>query len=191
MFGHSESVRYQSIQDEGILTPSSHWYAVHTRSNFEVRVADQLSAKNIENYLPAYEEMHQWQDRKRKVLVPIFPGYVFVRFGTRTPTRLRLLQTSGVVRIVGQGGKDEPVFDHEVEAIRSVLKSNIRCFAHPLLREGAWVRVKRGPLKGVQGYFVRLKNQSRLVISVNVLSQSVATELDCRDVELIRSAAVN
>ena len=191
MLGQSESVRYQSLQNEGILTPPSNWYAVHTRSNFEVRVADQFSAKGIENYLPAYEEMHQWQDRKRKVLLPLFPGYVFVRIGDHTQTKLPLLQTPGVVRIVGQGGKVEPVFDHEVEAIRSVLKSNIRCFAHPFLREGAWVRVKRGPLKGVQGYFVRLKNQSRLVISVNVLSQSVATELDCRDVELVRCAAVN
>ena len=191
MLGQSESVRYQSLQNEGILTPPSNWYAVHTRSNFEVRVADQFSAKNIENYLPAYEEMHQWKDRKRKVLLPLFPGYVFVRIGDHTQTKLPLLQTPGVVRIVGQGGKVEPVFDHEVEAIRSVLKSNIRCFAHPFLREGAWVRVKRGPLKGVQGYFVRLKNQSRLVISVNLLSQSVATEVDCRDVELVRCAAVN
>jgi transcription antitermination factor NusG len=190
MLGQSESVRYQSLQNEGILTPPSNWYAVHTRSNFEVRVADQFSAKNIENYLPAYEEMHQWQDRKRKVLVPLFPGYLFVRIGEHTQTRLPLLQTSGVVRIVGQGGKDEPVSGHEVEAIRSVLKSNTPCFAHPFLREGAWVRVKRGPLKGVEGYFVRLRNQSRLVISVNVLSQSVATEVDCRDVELVRCTAV-
>jgi transcription antitermination factor NusG len=190
MLGDSESVRYQVFQNEEILTPPSQWYAVHTRSNFEVRVADQLSAKNIENYLPAYEEMHQWQDRKRKVLVPLFPGYVFVRVG-HTQARLPLLQTSGVVRIVGQGGKAEPVSDHEVEAIRNVLKSNTRCFAHPFLREGAWVRVKRGPLKGVEGFLVRLKKQSRLVISVNVLSKSVATEVDSSDVELVRGAAVN
>jgi transcription antitermination factor NusG len=186
MLGHLGPSRNQVLQNEGILTPSSHWYAVHTRSNFEVRVADQLSAKNIENYLPAYEEMHQWQDRKRKVLVPLFPGYVFVRVGQHTQTRLPLLQTSGVVRIVGQGGKDEPVADQEVEAIRSVLKSNTRCFAHPFLREGAWVRVKRGPLTGVEGFLVRLKKQSRLVISVNVLAQSVAIEVDCSDVELVR-----
>jgi transcription antitermination factor NusG len=190
MFGHSESVRYQSIQDEGILTPPSNWYAVHTRSNFEVRVADQFSAKNIENFLPAYEEIHQWKDRKRRVLLPLFPGYLFVRIGDHTETRLPLLQTSGVVRIVGQGGKHEPVLDHEIEAIRIVLKSNTRCLAHPFLREGAWVRVKRGPLKGVEGFLVRLRNQSRLVISVNVLSRSVATEVDCSDVELVRRPAV-
>jgi transcription termination/antitermination protein NusG len=191
MSGHSEFVRHQVLQNEGILTPPPYWYAVHTRSNFEVRVADQFSAKGIENYLPAYEEMHQWQDRKRKVMVPLFPGYVFVRIGQHTRMRLPLLQTSGVVRIVGQGGTDEPVSDHEVEAIRSVLKSNLPCFAHPFLRQGAWVRVKRGPLKGVEGFLVRLKKQSRLVISVNVLSQSVATEVDCSDVELVRCAPVS
>src|ERR1017187_5516657 len=191
MSGQMEAVCYQTLQNGGALSSPSSWYAVHTRSNFEVRVADQFSAKNIENFLPAYEEIHQWKDRKRRVLLPLFPGYLFVRIGDHTETRLPLLQTSGVVRIVGQGGKHEPVLDHEIEAIRIVLKSNTRCLAHPFLREGAWVRVKRGPLKGVQGYFVRLKNQSRLVISVNVLSQSVATELDCRDVELVRCAAVN
>lgn len=191
MFGHLESVDYESFQNERILTPPPSWYAVHTRSNFEVRVADQFSAKGIENYLPAYEEMHQWQDRKRKVLVPLFPGYVFVRIADHTQTRLPLLQTPGVVRIVGQGGNHEPLSDHEVEAIRSVLQSNTRCFAHPFLREGAWVRVKRGPLKGVEGYLVRLKGQSRLVISVNILSQSVATEVDCSDVALVRCTAVS
>jgi transcriptional antiterminator NusG len=185
------AVRYDFLRDEGILAPPSHWYAVHTRSNFEARVADQLSAKDIENYLPAYEEIHQWKDRKRKIQVPLFPGYMFVRIGERTHARLQLLQTSGVVRIVGQGGKNEPVSDREVEATRTVLESNIRCFAHPFLREGAWVRVTRGPLKGVEGYLVRLKSQSRLVISVNVLSQSVAAEVDSCDVEPVRGTAVH
>jgi transcription antitermination factor NusG len=190
MSGQMEAVCYQSLHNEGVLSPQPNWYAVHTRSNFEVRVADQFSAKNIENFLPAYEEIHQWKDRKRKVRLPLFPGYLFIRIGDRTQTRLPLLQTSGVVRIVGQGGKHEPVFDHEIEAIRIVLKSNTRCLAHPFLREGAWVRVKRGPLKGVEGFLVRLRNQSRLVISVNVLSRSVATEVDCSDVELVRRPAV-
>lgn len=161
----------------------SNWYAVHTRSNFEVRVADQIAVKGIENYLPAYEETHQWKDRKKKVQVPLFPGYLFARLVETSHARLQLLQTPGVVRIVGQGAKDEPVVDHEIEAIRTVLRSKARCFSHPFLREGDWVQVRRGPLKGVEGYFVRLRNQSRLVISVNVLSQSVATEVDARDVE--------
>jgi transcription termination/antitermination protein NusG len=174
-----------------MLPPQSHWYAVHTRSRFEVRVADRFSETCIENYLPAYEEVHQWKDRKRKVLVPLFGGYVFARLGDRPQVRRQLLQTPGVVRIVGQAGRDEPIPDHEVEALRSVLTTNAPYYAHPFLQEGAWVRVKRGPLKGIQGYLVRLTKRSRLVISVIALAQSVATEVDCCDVELVHSVAVS
>jgi transcription termination/antitermination protein NusG len=162
------------------------WHALHTRSNFEVRVANQLTASGIENYLPSFEEVHQWKDRKRKIQVPLFPGYLFVRFGSGSPHRVRVLQSSGVVGIVGTPGRDEAVAEQEIESIRTALEARLRCQPHPFLREGDWVRVKRGALKNIEGYLVRHKNQARLVISVSVLGQAVSVELDTADVERTR-----
>ncbi len=164
------------------------WYAVYTRSNFEKRVAADLEAKRVENYLPLVEQLHQWKDRKKVVDVPVFPGYVFARFADSNKARLQVLKTIGSVRILGQGDRIEPIPDVEIESIRKLLKANVPCFAHPFLREGAWVRVKRGALKDLEGLLVRVKSKTRLVLSVTLLSQSVATEIDISDVEVIRPA---
>lgn len=165
------------------------WYALYTRSNFEKRVAHELTAKRIENYLPLIEQVHQWKDRRKRVDLPVFPGYVFVRFCDSRGARLEALRTTGTVRLLGHGDRLEPIPDAEIESIQRLLKARVPCFAHPFLREGAWVRVKSGPLRDVEGLLVRIKNRTRLVLSVALLSQSVATEIDVRDVEVLRPAA--
>jgi len=164
------------------------WYALYTRSHFEKRVAAELTTKGVENYLPVIEQVHQWKDRRKLVEVPVFAGYVFVRFADGREVRLDVLRTAGSVRILGHGDRSEPVPDAEIESIRRLLKAQVPCFSHPFLREGAWVRVKRGPLRDVEGLLVRVKNKTRLVLSVALLSQSVATEIDLADVEVVRAA---
>jgi transcription antitermination factor NusG len=159
------------------------WYAVHTRSNFEKRIATELSAKGIETFVPSYQEVHQWKDRKQKLEVPLFAGYVFTRFADQAETRIAVLRTTGVARILGGVGTIEPVPDHEIEAVRSLMQYNVACYPCPILREGAWVRVIRGALTGAEGLLVRIKNQTRLVVSVTLLSRSVSAEIDARDVE--------
>jgi transcription antitermination factor NusG len=161
------------------------WYAIHGRSNFEKRIAGELSEKGITSYLPAFEEVHQWKDRKRKVEMPLFPGYVFARFFDDPETRLRVLRTAGVVRILGRGGEIEAVPEKQIESVRTVLTSRIPCFAHPMLRVGSPVRVVRGPLRGLEGMLARSKRQARLVVSVPLLNQSVTVEMNASDVEPI------
>ena len=170
----------------GILHTGPRWYAVHTRSNFEQRVAAELAAKGLESFLPATQEIHNWKDRKKLVEIPVFPGYVFARFPDSGAARVQVLRTSGAVRILGTSTAIEPVPEVEIESIRQLLRSTVPFFAHPFLREGALVRVRRGPLQGVEGLLLRVKNQGRLVLSVQMLAQSVATEVDIDAVEVLR-----
>ncbi len=148
--------------------------------------APSWQSKGIEHYLAIFEELRQWKDRKKVVELPLISGYVFVRFEDTDATRLKVLRTTGVVRILGAGGAIDPIPDREIESIRQALRSGNRCFAHPFVREGTWVRVRRGALAGIEGRLVRFKNQDRLVLSVELLSQAVATEVDARDVEPAR-----
>jgi transcription antitermination factor NusG len=164
-----------------------HWYVVHTRSNYEQRVVRELSARNFEIYLPVFRELHRWKDRNKLIERPLFPGYVFVHMIDSAPSRLAIFKIDGVVRILGQGDRIEAVAEEEIDALRRLLNITGRCLAHPLLREGAWVRVKSGALKGLEGLLVGLKNRTRLVLSVTLLSQSVSTEIDASDVEFLRS----
>jgi transcription antitermination factor NusG len=165
-----------------------HWYAIRTRSNFEKRIAGELGEKGLEPYLPAYEETRQWKDRKQKIAVPLFAGYLFARFLASPEERLRVLKTAGVVRILGHDGRIEPIPEEQIEAVRTVLNSRVVCFAQPLLREGVRVRVVRGALEGLEGAMVRRKKQARLVISIPLLNQSVVAEVNTHDVEVIGGA---
>lgn len=162
------------------------WYAVQTRSRFEKTVRGELSRWGIDHYLATFQDVHQWKDRKKVVEVPLFSGYVFVRLEDTEAARLQVLKTNGVVRILGVGGRMEPVPDFEIDSIRQLLASGTRCYPHPFIREGSWVRMRRGPLAGVEGRLIRVKSQTRLVLSIELLSQAVATEVDASDVETIR-----
>lgn len=163
------------------------WYAVRTRSNCEAKSRSILSEKGVETYLPTFREVHQWKDRKKVVEQPLFPGYLFVRIADCPQTRISVLSSDGVVGILGCGTSMEPVPESEMEAVRRMLEAGVGCRTNPLLQEGAWVRVKRGPLKNLEGLLVRVKNQMRLVVSITLLAQSVSTEIDASDVQFLRS----
>lgn len=169
------------------MSEVSQWYAIRTRSNCEKKVSSMLTEKGIENYLPVFREVHQWKDREKLIDLPLFLGYLFANMVDCREARLDVLRSNGVVNILGRGDRIEPVPASEIEAVRQLLKTSVRPQAHPLLQEGAWVRVKRGPLRNLEGLLVRVKNQTRLVLSVTLLSQSVSAEIDASDVQFIRS----
>ncbi|MBV8903875.1 MAG: UpxY family transcription antiterminator, partial [Acidobacteriia bacterium] len=148
------------------------WYAVHTRSNFERQVQMEIDGNGLECYLPSYVEEHQWKDRKKKVTLPLFPGYLFVRLRDVPSERFTVIKSRGVVRIVGAADRIEPVAEEEIAAVRRILDANLACHGHPFLRAGMRVRVKKGPLRGLDGFLVRIKNSARLVISVNLIAKS-------------------
>lgn len=166
------------------------WYAVHTRSNFEKKVALELDRKGIETFLPAFCEVHRWKDRKKTVEIPYFPSYIFVRIEDEPERRLDVLRTNGTVRILGNAGAIEPIPEAEIDRFQRLVASRLSVQSHPFMKEGASVRVKAGPLQGIEGLLVQVRNQNRLLLSLNLLARSVATEIDLCDVELIRSSAV-
>jgi len=171
------------------LAHKRRWYAIQTRSRFEETVVAQLTARAVETYFPSFEEIHQWKDRKRVVKMAAFPGYVFARFAEDSDSRVHILQARGAVRIVGHGGGIVPIPDSDIDSVRLLLGHKGRCFSNPFLREGTWVRVHRGPLKNLEGLFIRFKNSCRIVVSIELVSQSVAAEVDASDVEAVGRTA--
>lgn len=169
---------------DGVAQPDSvpGWYAVHTRSNFEKRVSAALERKGFTTYLPLISERHQWKDRKRIVERPLFSGYVFVAFSGDADQQLTILRTAGAARLVGAAGKPERIPGIQIDAVRELVGAGVPLMTLPLLNAGAPIRVRRGPLAGLEGILMRVKNTHRLVVSIDLLSQSVAAEVDLRDV---------
>lgn len=81
------------------------WYALHTRSRHEKRVAANLEEKGVTAFLPLVREVHAWSDRRKMVDVPVFPGYVFTRIVYGAEVRVLLLKTEGVASLVGAEGR--------------------------------------------------------------------------------------
>lgn len=159
----------------------SGWWALYTRHQHEKVVADILSAKGFEVFLPLYESIRRWKDRNKVLSMPLFPCYVFVRGGLNR--RLQVVTTPGVHMILFSGEKVAIIPEAEIQAIRAAAEGPFQLEPHPFLKCGERVRVKRGPLEGVEGVLVRKKNLHRLVLSVDMLAQSVALEIDAADVE--------
>ncbi|HEY1580280.1 MAG TPA: UpxY family transcription antiterminator [Terracidiphilus sp.] len=158
----------------------SPWCAVYTRHQHERSVGEMLEAKGYEVFLPLYESMRRWKDRQKLLLLPLFPGYVFVRGAL--DRRLPILTTPGVHMIISRGERVVLVPDEELEAIQRTIEGKLRVEPHPFLRCGERVRVVRGSLEGVEGVLTRKKNLYRLILSVQMLAQSVAVEIDAKDV---------
>jgi len=162
------------------------WYAVYTRSRHEQKVNDRLTEKNIETFLPLIERWSRRKDRRKRVLFPLFPGYLFVHALMDNDTRLDILKTESVVRILRNERGPAPIPDEQVNGIKVLMKSGISPTPHPYLKEGMRVRVADGPLIGIEGIFLKTKpNKHRLVLSVDILQESVCVEIDDLSVEPI------
>ncbi len=159
----------------------THWYAAYTCANHEKRVAAELMLREVEHLLPVYSSIRRWKDRRVRVDLPLFPGYVFVRLAMRD--RLRVVQIPSVVRLVGFGGLPTALPDTEVDVMRSGLSQGLRAEPHPYLTVGRRVTVRSGPLAGAQGILLRRKGNFRVVISVELIQRAVAVDVDVADVE--------
>jgi transcription antitermination factor NusG len=157
------------------------WCALYTRSRHEKAVAEMLAAKEFEVFLPLYESIRRWKDRKMLLALPLFPCYVFVRGGVYR--RLDVLTTPGVHMVLLRGERVAIIPESEIQALRKAVEGPSRIEPHPFLKCGERVRVTRGSLEGVEGILVRKKNLYRLVISVDMMAQSAAVEIDASDVE--------
>ncbi len=159
----------------------SQWWALYTRHQHEKVVAEVLSAKGFEVFLPLYDSTRRWKDRRKTLSLPLFPCYVFVR--GELQRRLQVVTTPGVHMILTHGDRAAIIPNSEIDAIRRSVEGRFRVEPHPFLNCGDRVRVTRGSLEGVEGILVRKKSQFRLVLSVEMLARSVGVEVDVADVE--------
>jgi transcription antitermination factor NusG len=164
-------------------TGAENWYALLTRHQHEKSVASSLSNKSHEVYLPLYRSLRRWQDRAKQIWLPLFPCYVFIRGGMNR--QLQIVTTPGVLSIVGWGGRPAIVAQAQLDAVRQIIECCLTVETHPYLQFGDRVRVKTGPLMGLEGILTRKKGLARLVISMELLGQSAAVEIDVWNVERI------
>ncbi len=159
------------------------WFAVYTKSRHEKKVNWALSEKDVETFLPLREVLVRWKDRNKRVHVPLFPGYLFVRIDPKA--RLEVLTTNGVVCILGNSGRPVPVPLQEIESTRKLLRSGLKFSPFPYEMEGKKAMIVSGPLEGSIGKVLYARGGCNLIMSVNLIRRSVSVEVDINDVEFV------
>lgn len=164
------------------LLHEKNWYAIHLKCNHEAKAEKLLLGKGVETFFPTRSVLRRWKDRKKMVDFPLFPGYFFVRIPLIE--KKKVLQTPSVVRIVGTPGPT-PLPENQIFAIHTFLNEHIEFDPYPYLTPGIAVEVMRGPLKGVCGVLESKKGKHRLVVNIELINNSISTEIDAEDVQAV------
>jgi transcription antitermination factor NusG len=165
------------------VSPDSPWYAAYTLANHERRVTRQLEERCIQSFLPTYQSVRRWKDRRKLLELPLFPSYVFVQMTANN--RLDLLRLPGVLGLVCFQGRPAPVKSSEIENLRQGLAGRTALHPHPYLKAGRKVRIRTGAMAGVEGILVRKRDSARVVLSISLLQRSVSIDIDEADIEPI------
>jgi hypothetical protein len=125
-------------------TETDRWYALQTKARHEKVVKERLEKRGVEIFLPTVTEIHRWSDRKKKVEVPLFSCYLFVRLAPTKMDRLRILCLEGVFRFVAHGNAGLPIPDEQIETVRSLVDSQVPCTPYPFFKAGQRLPKGRG-----------------------------------------------
>jgi len=160
------------------------WYAIHTRSRHEKQVDLFLSERGVETFLPLVLTLSRRRDRKKYVDIPLFPGYLFVCAEKERLYDVKF--TRGVTRIIGTDiDAPTPIPDKQIMDIKLIMETEVQLDPFPYLKKGRMVRVKSGPLKGLEGILVERKGHYKLVIQIDLLQKGAAAEVFISDIEPI------
>jgi transcription antitermination factor NusG len=160
-----------------------HWYVAYTYPRHEKTVSDLLIQKSIESFLPTFTKVSQWKDRRVSLEIPLFAGYVFVRIHLNE--RTRVLSVPSIIRLLSNRGVPIPVSDDEIDAVRLCIQHGAKLQKHAFLTTGDHVRVKSGAFEGLEGIVTRSNSSCRLVVSIGLIHQSIALDIDADLLELV------
>ena len=151
------------------------WIAVYTKSRHEKVVIQELENKNIEAYCPIFKERRQWSDRKRWVEFPLFRSYVFAKIELKNS--LYILQAMGVHHIIKFQGNISIIPDEIIQNIKSIIDGCFTVEQVEYFVKGDEVIVVDGPLKGMEGIVVKIKNENKLVLKIEAIQQAIAVQI--------------
>jgi transcription antitermination factor NusG len=171
------------------LPVAAEWYALQTRPRHEKKVASELAQRGVNAFLPLVTETRQWSDRRMKVELPLFSGYLFVNIEATAESRVCVLRIPGVLHFVGNGQGSIPVPESQIEDVRRLLASKVPFVAHRFLEIGQRVRVRGGALDGIEGILDRYQGKDRLVISVQTIQRALCVNVEGYQVEPVGGAA--
>jgi transcription termination/antitermination protein NusG len=165
------------------ISQSKRWFVFYTKPNFEKKVDSQCKDLDIESYLPIHTVIRKWSDRKKKVEVPLFPGYIFVLGNEKE--RLTALTTNGVVKCIMFKNEPATLRDAEIESIKRIIKSDKIIDTVSSLAIGTKVKIRTGPLEGIEGRLTEIKGSKVFSLILETINSSILVDVPQEEVDII------
>ncbi|MDT3697558.1 MAG: UpxY family transcription antiterminator [Ignavibacterium sp.] len=151
------------------------WYVLYTRPRAEFKVERSLKIKGIDVFLPVKKTIKQWSDRKKVITSPLFTSYIFIY--TDEKERLLSLEDKLIVRCLCDGRKPAVVPEWQIESLKMMLQKDLEPKIFEGLVSGDKIQITNGPLKGISGVIIKMKNSNQLAISIELINRTVIVHL--------------
>lgn len=164
------------------------WYAIYIRARWEKQVSRLLEQAGIVHYLPLYKTVRIWSDRKKQVVVPLFPSYLFVKI--KKHEQFSVMSTPGVVRIIKFEGKPVIIPERQIDAVKLLLSKDIDVDAPIINPEpGDELEIYKGNLKGLKGELVEYRGKKKIAIRLDAIDKSIIIHIPLSYAKVTRKKA--
>ena len=154
------------------------WLAVNTQPHKEMYALENLERQGFTGYCPLIVKRVRHARRAYDARRPLFPSYVFVDCAS-TEGRWRPVQsTFGVRSIVFQGEQPGLIPATFVDSLRSREVDGVIAKPSQRLRVGQSVSVQGGPLDGLAGDILELREKDRVLVLLSLMGQAVKLHVE-------------
>jgi transcription antitermination factor NusG len=157
------------------------WYAAHTRPRCEKKLLQFCGREKLEASLPCYRSVHKYRGKTAVFKKPLFPGYVFLKISAGQ--RATVLQSDHLANLLEIS--DQDLFVRQLGEVLRALETDLEIRLAPTINEGLRVKIKNGPLRGIEGWVEKRYGMTTVLLRLDFISQAAAVKLEASDLELI------
>ena len=170
--------------DEAFANPSTmalRWFVAHSKPRREKKIVEHCERNAIASTLPCVRSVHKYRGKTVEFQKPLFPGYVFLQLSP---------EQTGIVRQCNHVANllevfDQAVFEEQLQDILTAAASDIGIQLAPSIGEGTRVRIKSGPLEGIEGWVEQRQSIATVLLRLDFINQAAAVKIDAQQLEVI------
>src|SRR2546427_13034565 len=173
--------RFASYQPARMTTNELFWYVAHTRPRREKKLAEYCQREGLLATLPCYRSVHKYRGKTVTFQKPLFPGYVFLELLTHQ--RQKVYQSDYVANLLDV--PDQETFARQLNDILQALETDLEVWLAPQISAGSRVRIKSGPLRGLEGSVQGRAGVTVVLLRLDFISQAAAVKIEASELEIV------
>jgi len=157
------------------------WFVAHTKPRREKKLVEYCQRQGFAATLPCYNSAHKYRGKTVVFQKPLFPGYLFLQLEAGQKDSVR--QNDHVANLLEVF--DQETFYHQLKDILLALESNLDVRLAPTIGRGMRVKIKGGPLQGIEGLVEERYGMNTVLLRLDFINQAAAVKVDADKLELI------